>query len=509
MSAFASDGEESKKKFQNFLDNVKEEFKKPQYSGHDVAQALKTLIESHYGSDFAEGYSETVKISEALKRELRYAIYVILNFHGLPQRKKNIYINDDAVQMASIINRTASVPNVKMFDAIIGLDGHPNVGTKESIDEIKQKIRQFESLTFLKLVRVLYLRLFEILKIIKENLLKDILNKIDNCQENSQEEIIELQTLFAPYENPPDINEIIRKICDDLSKKSKKTKTIWVKLSESELTNKQIEQIKQNLNTKFDEIEEIYIKYLLNEFIEINLRHGTYVEEILDFDFESKHHENSPDGMMGIFIGAYDGSELDICFQQTIASPEFLIFLRENNAAHFIDEKNIIHPAYLKQKEHCILREGTLIYYILFFLGNNYFKQSETGRKNRYFELFEELSRNYDTDLPEGERYQTNMSNIIDFIDFIKSFALKHPEYLETKQLKSHSKCVGEITGGRVPAYFYAFTCAVLHGEALDATNLLRTETLRTETLGGTKKKRRKKQKRKKSIKRNKSIKRK
>ncbi len=438
------------------------------------------MIAARFGANYGEGYLEGIPISNPYTIQ-KLAFLVIANYHGFIGGK-TIPAGKDVIQMSALPHGIGTVPDPKIFQAIIGKYDQPNIGSKRSIDEIKQNIRKFESLQFLNLVKDSYPNFLEILNIIKQ-LLYNLLNDINISEKIFQTEIGKLQSYFSAAKDPPNIQAIIQEIYDgDIAIKSQAAQSVFEQATQDAVS----QQLEANFD-KIDEINNLYMKYVLTEFSEINLRHGTYVEEYPNLDFEGRHSENPQDSMMGLFVVPYDDSLLDKCFKDVIASGKFKDFVTSKNPQFIIDKED------LKNKDQCILRKGTLTYYILKFLGDNYFKDDETFYQTEYVELFEEMSRNYDEDpltLPGKNPYQTNMTNIKDFIDYIKCFSLKHKDYVEI-QLRSHSECMDEIKLGAIPACVYLFTCAKCYFEGVGTEKILR----RVKTLdpsGGSKTRRKK-----------------
>lgn len=519
MASFASAaaGGEEKDYISRFIAEARQKLKEEEYIGSDIAQYFETKIET---------YPE--KLEKSSVSEMSFDMFFIMNFHGyafgdpITIGSRDIFIN------SSLPDKKGILPDNKLIDVFIGSVDHNNGGEMSKIIENKEQARKYESLIFLRLFEhKLYPKLLEILGNIKKHI---------SSGEDVQNEITELQKLFLPYENPPDINEFVTKIYDVIAKNQSVAFDASTFLDE-------------NLN----KIVESYMSYITTELKEINLRYGTYVEYCPNLKLEGKHPDDSEDSMMGFFVGTYDGKLLDICFKHIIDSQEFEDFLIINGDTYYInDETNIIPHGYLKQKEHCILRKGSLTYYILKFLGEEYFlNKTDTlvvtkratdeneelltedvtlTHKDMYLALFDNLSQDYNANqltLPDKEPYQTELSYIIDFINYIKCFAINyHEEYIENNENKPHSYYMDLVDSGAVPACSYLFTCLKYYENAV-GTTFRRLQTypkkagpkkagpIRGKSFrqvrpkkGGTKKKRRnksikrKKQKRKKSMKR-------
>ena len=506
MASFASAAAGGEEDFETLIDNSKKELRKGEYNGKKIAEYFKEIIDTRFGTNYGEEYLERIPISNPYTIE-EQAFLAIVNCHGFIGGE-TIPAGNDVIQLSALPNRMGTVPDKNIIQAIIGKYGYPNLGLKHSIDEIKQNIRKFESLKFLNLVKNSYKNLLEIIDTIRQ-LLHDLSNDIIISKEDFQTEIDKLQTYFSPVENPPDIKAKIKEIYDgniaikiQAAQEAQEAQEAYIQearaafVPEASIIKAQetyieealavvSQQLKENID-KVDEIKKIYEGYVLNEFAEINYRHGTYVEKYPNLKFEGRHSENPPDSMMGIFIVPYDNSPLDKCFKDTIASKEFEDFVLGEDKAFKINERD------LKKKEECILRHGTLTHYILRFLSNKYLR-GERADRNRYNVLFNELSRNYDQDPltipgknPSGNPYQTNMTNIKHFIDYIKCFALKHKDFISDGDFKPYSEYMKKINSGAIPACVYLFTCAKCYFEGVG------TVLPRVDTAGGSKTRRKK-----------------
>ena len=533
MSGFAEFLTVAKTKIEDFISEAKKELKPEEYRGSNIATHFKTQTQT---------YPETLDSSSV--SETSFDVLFIMNFHGyafgdpITIGSRDIFIN------SSLPDKKGILPDNNLIDVFIGSVDYDNGGEMSKIIENKEQARKYGSLIFLRLFEyILYPKLFEILEKIKHNILEKIKHHIlsDNDVEN---EITELQELFLPYENPPDINDFVTRIYAYVN--AMKTESVFAF---------NVKTVETFLDEQLNEIVELYMSYIITELKEINLRFGTYVEYCPNLKLEGKHSDDPEDSMMGFFVGTYNGTLLDICFKHIIDSQEFEDFLIENGDTYYInDETNVIDPGYLKQKEHCILREGSLTYYILKFLGEKYFKKTDTldltkratdknrelltedvtlAHEERYNWLFDNLSQDYNANqltLPDEEPYQTELSYIIDFINYIKCFAINyHEEYIENNEKKTHSYYMKLVDKGAVPACSYLFTCLKYYENAVGTifrrlptypknagpkkAGPIRGKSIRPvrpvrPKKGGTKKKRRnksikrKKQKRKKSMKR-------
>ena len=410
-----------------------------------------------------------------------YDMFVILNFHGNISKIPIIstVVKYDVVQMSSELDGYGFVQKGTIFDIII-----ENVnGSKKAIDSVKQQIRNIETEEFAEMVeKETFSKELEKVKTIFLN------NETDFSIPHCEEIMKNLKSKFLV--DTPEIKEKIllkiKKICNAISRrqnpsqktistrsdkayKASKTSTV----SKASTASKEIpnETIKTVVESQFEDLKNLFIEINSNHADGTVLRYRTYKNCFPAWDFEGRH-ETDETNYRGILIGAYDGSALDVCFKDIIASSEFATLIN-------MDPEEKLDPNYLKNKNNCILRKGTLIYVILYFLGQNCFyidedadedideDIDESPRKEKYFELLEEMSRNYDelpSDIEGGIPYQTKMISINAFIMMVKILTIRYNQ----KELTDWYECITFLDGGAMKAHFYGFTCSKLHNITIE-----------------------------------------
>lgn len=404
------------------------------------------------------------------EEEEKYDMFVIFNFHGNISKTPIIpkIVKHDVAQISSELNDYGYFTKGTIFDIII-----ENVnGSKRAIDIVKHKIRDMETEEFAEMVET---------ETFSEELEKAktyFLNGKTSVSFQECEKIMKnLESKFLV--DTPEIQQQIllkiKKICHAISQgQNPPPKTMSTRSSKTVNKSKTVKKstlyAASIVKKQFEDLKKFFIKINSNFFAGILLRHRTYKNCFPAWDFEGRH-ETDAENNRGILIGAYDGSALDVCFQHIIELTEFKQLIQ-------LDPTKKIDPNLLKNKDHCILRNDTLIYGILYFLGQNCFyidedideDEDESPRKEDYFRLLEELSRNYD-ELPSeigGTPYQTTMININAFIIKLKILAIRYWQNINKIKWTNWDEYSTYLDGGAMKAHFYGFTCSKLHNITID-----------------------------------------
>jgi hypothetical protein len=446
------------------------------------------------------GFESDEEVMGGIEGEEKYDMFVIFNFHGDVSKIPIIpkIVKHDVIQISSELDDYGYFPKETIFDVII----KNKDGSKRAVDIVKHQIRDIETEEFTEMVETETFS--EELEKAKTYFLNGKKVSLQECEKIMKK--LELHFLV----NTPEIKEMIlskiNKICHAVSqmknphpitRSSKATKSLSIISKVS--TESKASIVEKQLEKQLEDLKKFFIKINSNFFAGINLRHRTYKNCFPAWDFEGMHETDNPN-YRGILIGAYDGSALDVCFKHIIASDEFKQFIQ-------FDSTKTIDPNLLKEKDYCILRKETLIYGILYFLGKRCFIIDESNEdidesnedidesphKEDYFELLEELSRNYDelpSEIEDGIPYQTTMININAFIIKLKILAIRYWQTLKRTEWTKWDTYSTYLDGGAMKAHFYGFTCSKLHNITIDTQcGIVRIPTI---PRGGSKTRRKK-----------------
>ena len=431
--------------------------------------------------------------SAAAGGEEKYDMFVILNFHGNISKAPIIptIVKHDVVQMSSELDGYGFFTKETIFDVII----ENKDGSKRAIDIVKHQIRNIETEEFAEMVgketfskelenvKTFFLNgktvSFQECEKIMKNLESKFLVNTPEIQQQISSKINQICRAISRRQNPS------QKTISTRSDKAYKASTV----SKASTASKEIpnETIKTVVESQFEDLKNLFIEINSNHADGTVLRYRTYKNCFPAWDFEGRH-ETDATNYRGILIGAYDGSALDVCFKHIIASSEFATLIN-------MDPEEKLDPNYLKNKNNCILRKRTLIYEILYFLGETCFiiDEDESPRKEDYVRLLEELSRNYDelpSDIEDGIPYQTTMININAFIIKLKILAIRYVQKLNEIEWTKWHKYSTYLDGGVMKAHFYGFTCSKLHDIAIETQ--CRIVRIPTIPRGGSKTRRKK-----------------